>query len=142
MGRADVTVVLVALAVGCLIGGGVAWSVYLIRVGLLDARDLAEKTTIGHPRSAVQWPELRIGSVLPDPAEEFVVVSVTWPAHPSRVSLLVLRLEGHSEALQLLAWSATHASVTTNQSSGPWIEFRRRGSLERVHAFVVGESPG
>jgi hypothetical protein len=132
-----------ALGVGGLVAGGVAWTVYLLRVGSLDGCDLAAKTAIGHPRSALHWPELRFTSVLPDPEEkEVVVVSVTWPAHPSEVSLLVLRPEGASETRQLLQWCATQASVTTNGATAPWIEFRRRRTLERVHAFVLGESPG
>jgi hypothetical protein len=134
--------VLVAFAVGCLIACGVAWTVYLLRVGMLDARDLAAKTAIGHPRSALHWPELRLTSVLPDPEEQVVVVGVTWPAHPSESSLLVLRPQAASETLQLLQWCATQACVTTNWATEPWIEFRRRRSLERVYAFVLGESPG
>jgi hypothetical protein len=134
--------VLVGLAVGFLIAAGVAWSVYLIRVGLLDARDLAEKTAVEHPRSALHWPELRIGSVLPDPDEELVVVRVLWPAHPSEVSLLLLRLETASETVQFVEWCTTRAPITTSQGMGRCIEFRRRRTLQRVQALVVGESPG
>jgi hypothetical protein len=36
--------VMAALMVSTLIGGGIAWTAYLVRVGLLDARDLAPKT--------------------------------------------------------------------------------------------------
>ena len=132
---------LIALVLGALIGGGAAWTAYTVRVGLLDARDLVEKTAFGHPRSALQWPELRIGSVLAEPDEALVLVRVAWPAHPNETSLLLLRLPAAGEAGRLVRWCATQAPVTTSRGTGMWVDFRRRRTGQRVHALVVGEYP-
>jgi hypothetical protein len=133
--------VLIALVLGALIGGGVAWTAHLVHVGLLDARDLADKTAFSHPRSALQWPELHIGSVLAEPDEALVLVRVAWPAHPTEMSLLLLRLAAAGEADRLARWCATQAPITTSRGSGMWVDFRRRRTGQRVHALVVAEYP-
>ena len=134
--------VLVALVVGALLGGGVAWTAHRVRVGLLDARDLAEKTAFRRPRSALQWPEIRIGNVVALPDEELVLVRVAWPSHPSEVSLLLLRLAHAGERQRLVSWCASQARVSTSCVTGMGFEFRRRGTVQRVHALVVSESRG
>jgi hypothetical protein len=138
----DAMAVLGLLVVAALIGGGVGWTAYLVRVGMLDARDLAEKTAFRRPRSALEWPELRVDGVVAQPDEELVLVQVGWPARPSEASLLLLRLEAVGETGRLVKWCETRAPITTSATMGRSVEFRRRRTLERIQALVIGESPG
>jgi len=133
--------VLVALVVATLVGCGLGWTTHLIRVGLLDARDLVEKTAFGRPRSAMQWPELRLETVVVLPDEDMVLTEAVWPAHPSNASLLLLRVTDAAGKRRLVKWSASHASITTSTATDSWVELRRRRTVDRVRAEVVSEAP-
>jgi len=132
---------LIALLVSTMVVGSAGWAAHLIYVGLLDARDLAEKTAFRDARSALRWPELLIANVLTEPDEELVLVRVAWPAHPAEKSLLLLRPEAAEETWRLRRWCASQASVSTSEA-GTCVEFRRRRSVERIHAHVVAETRG
>jgi hypothetical protein len=120
-----------------------AWVAYMLHVGTLDARDLAEKTAFRRPRSALEWPELRLGAVVAQPErDDLVLVSARWPAHPSRASVLLLQLQGAGELRRLSRWCAAEAPITVRSAAGHYVELRRRRTVERVHALVVDESPG
>jgi hypothetical protein len=129
---------LVAVAV---VVGAAAWAWHLIYTGLLDARDLAEKVAYRDVSSALRWPEMRIENVLAEPDDELVLVRVGWPAHPSQESLLLLRPAAATETSRLLGWCASRASVSTSWT-GSSVEFRRRRSVERIHAVVLAETRG
>jgi hypothetical protein len=117
------------------------WTVRLLRVSGLDAHALAEKLAFPEPASALEWPELRVHSVVPQPDDlSPVILEVGWPAYPERVTTLLVALN-HDEAraLSLLCqWSTAGAAVMTLRQ-GAELELRRRQSLERVHATLLKE---
>ena len=123
------------------IAAGLVWTVRLLHVSGLDAQALADKVAFSEPASALEWPEMQVRSVLPEPdALSPVIVHVRWPAYPSRVAFLLVSLD-HDERLAfsvLSRWSATGASVTAERR-GAELELRRRQSLERVRAILIAE---
>jgi len=136
----------VVLAIACtsillLLVAALTWTARLLRISNLDAQALAEKTAYPEPKSALEWPELRVQSVVPQPDDlSPVILQVGWPAYPQRTSTLLLELD-HDEAhaLSLLCqWSMTGAAVAA-QRQGPELELRRRQTLERVHAVLLAE---
>ncbi len=121
---------------------GLTWTARLVHVGNLDALALAEKVAVPDPASALDWPELHIRVVIPQPGEpSLVLLLVQWPAHPDRVATLLVRLDGCDQrSVPLLSrWSANRASVSPARPGGGQVELRRRQSLERVRGFLVAE---
>ena len=137
--------VIVAVAIGAvvlLIAAGLAWTAYLVHVGNLDALELARKVAVPDPVSALDWPELHVRAIIPQPDERsLVLLLVDWPAHPQRAATLLVALDrGDDRSVPLLSqWCATQASVSPTRQGGADLEFRRRQSLERVHAVLVAE---
>jgi hypothetical protein len=136
--------VILAIAIAAILLSVVAaltWTVRLLRISSLDAHALATKLAFPEPASALEWPELRVQSVVPQPDDlSPVILQVGWPAYPERVATLLVALD-HNEAhaLSLLCrWSTTGAAVTTLRH-GPELELRRRQTLERVHATLLNE---
>ena len=121
---------------------GLAWTARLVHIGNLDAHDLADKLAVSAPVSALDWPELRLTAVVPQPGEQSVIlVHAGWPAHPERSATLLLALDRddrHSLVL-LSQWCAGRASVSPSRRDGAELVLRRRQSLERVHAVLVAE---
>jgi hypothetical protein len=117
------------------------WTVRLLRISALDAQALAEKLAFPEPASALEWPELRVQSVVPQPDDlSPVILEVGWPAYPERVATLLVALD-HDEARAvslLCQWSTAGAAVMTLRQ-GAELELRRRQSLERVHGILLGE---
>jgi hypothetical protein len=117
------------------------WTVRLLRISTLDAQALADKLAFPEPASALEWPELRVQSVVPQPDDlSPVIVQVGWPAHPEQVATLLMALDPQdARALSLLCqWSSAGAAVVTLRQ-GPELELRRRQSLERIHATLLDE---
>jgi hypothetical protein len=136
--------VILAIAIAGILTSLVAaltWTVRLLRIGSLDAHALAAKLAFPEPASAFEWPELRVESVVPQPDDlSPVILQVFWPAHPDRAATLLVALD-HDEARAvslLCQWSTAGAAVVTLRH-GPELELRRRQSLERVHATLLGE---
>jgi hypothetical protein len=125
---------------------GLTWTAArLIHVGNLDAHALAEKAAWSAPASALDWPELHVHAVVPQPGEQPVVLlHVGWPARPRCEAVLLLALDyDDSRSLSLLAqWCASAASVSPARRGGAELELRRRQSLDRVHAFLIAEDFG
>jgi hypothetical protein len=124
---------------------GIAWSARLIRVGHLDAQALAGKLAVPHPVSALDWPELAVRAVIPQPDERpLVLLRVGWPAHPQEEATLLIALaDDDRQSLPLLArWQLTGASVSPVRREGAALELRRRQSLERVPAVLIAEDAG
>jgi hypothetical protein len=129
-------------SVSVLVAAGLAWTARLVHVSNLDAHDLAEKVSGPAPVSALDWPELHLSAVVAEPDERPVVLlHVDWPAHPLRVSTLLLALDGDDRhSLSLLSqWCADNASVSPARQDGAELILRRRRSLEQVHAVLVAE---
>ena len=123
----------------------VAWSARLIRVGHLDAQALAAKLAVPHPVSALDWPELAVRAVIPQPDEPpLVLLRVAWPARPQvEATLLIALAAGDHQSLPLLArWQLTGAAVSPVRREGAALELRRRQSLERVPAVLIAEDAG
>jgi hypothetical protein len=132
----------IALTVtGLFLLAALSWAGRLLHISNLDAQALAEKVAFPAPASALEWPELRVRSAVPQPDQlSPVIVQVGWPAYPQRVATLLVALD-HDEqrAVSLLAqWSASGAAVATLRR-GTELELRRRQSLERVHAILLAE---
>jgi hypothetical protein len=151
-GSAYCLVVLVAVALAgviLFIAAGLTWTARLVHVGNLDAQALADKLDKPRPVSALDWPELRLRAVIPQPEERWpgrpplVLLYVGWPEHPKRVATLLVALDsGDCRSVSLLSqWCAGQASVAPMRGNGAELELRRRQSLERVHAVVVAEDP-
>jgi hypothetical protein len=121
---------------------GLAWTARLVHIGNLDAYALAEKIASPVPSSALDWPELHVHAVVPQPDEQPVVLlHVGWPAHPEREATLMVALAADDRrSLALLGqWCACSASVSPLRREGASLELRRRQSLERVHAVLIAE---
>ncbi len=138
--------VIVAAAIGAAVlliaAAGLAWTAYLVHVGNLDAMELAGKVATPDPVSALDWPELHVRAIVPQPGEQpLVLLLVDWPAHPQRAATLLMALDsGDDRSVPLLSqWCATQASVSPTRQGGADLELRRRQSLERVHAVLLAE---
>jgi hypothetical protein len=125
-----------------LMAAALIWAARLLHIGNLDMQALADKLATPEPVSALDWPELRVQAVIPEPGgQPLVLLKVGWPAHPRQAATLLVALDrGDQRALPLLAqWCARQASVAPVRQQGCELEFRRRQSLERVHAVLVAE---
>jgi hypothetical protein len=103
------------------IAAGLIWSARLLHVGHLDAQALAEKVAVPNPVSALDWPELHVRAVVPQPDEPpLVLLVVGWPAHPRRASTLLVALDsGDDRSLSLLSrWCSTQASISPTRRGG------------------------
>ena len=129
-------------AVVLLTAAGLAWTARLVHVSNLDALELASKVGVPHPVSALDWPELRVRAIVPQPGDQaLVLLLVGWPAHPQRAATLLLAIDsGDSRSVRLLSlWCATQAPVSPTRRDGAGLELRRRQSLDRVHAVLIAE---
>jgi hypothetical protein len=121
---------------------GLAWTARLLRIGTLDALELASKVAVPDPASALDWPELRVRAVVPQPDESgLVLLLVGWPAQSRQTATLLVALDsGDRRSVPMLAhWCATQASVSPSRLGQAGIELRRRQSLDRVQAVLVAE---
>lgn len=126
------------------IAAGLAWTAWLIHVGNLDAQALAEKTGVACPTSLVEWPELRVRSVVSGPDEPLLVLLlVEWPARERLATALVVLRADERKAIRLLTqWRDEDASISPTRRDGGLIELRRRQTLDRVTGHVIAEDTG
>jgi hypothetical protein len=141
--------VIVAAALGGVIlfvAAGLIWTARLVHIGNLDVQALAEKVATPEPASVLDWPELRVRAVIPQPGgQQLVLLHVGWPKQPPQVATLLVALdsEDHQSLALLSQWCARQASISPVRRHGAELELRRRQSLERVHAVMVAEDgPG
>jgi hypothetical protein len=125
------------------IAAGLAWSARLVHIGNLDALALADKVAVPDPASALDWPELRVHAVIPQPDEpSLVLLVVGWPAHDRRATLLVDLGRRHQRSLALLSrWSAAEAAIAPTRDGNGAVELRRRRTLERAPGLLLAEDP-
>lgn len=134
-----------AAAIGALVllaAAGLAWTARLVHISNLNAAELAGKVGVPDPVSALDWPELRVRAIVPQPGDQpLVLLLVGWPAHPQRAATLLVAIDsGDNRSVPLLSlWCATQAAVSPTRRDGTGLELRRRRSLERVHAVLVAE---
>jgi hypothetical protein len=127
--------------ISLLIVAGLTWAGRLLHISKLDAQALADKVAYRVPASALEWPELRVQSAVPQPDElSLVIMQVAWPAYPERVAVLLVALDrDEQQAVSLLSeWSVSGASVAAVHR-GAEVELRRRRTLDRVHAILLAE---
>jgi hypothetical protein len=129
-------------AVVLLTAAGLGWTARRVHVSNLDALDLADKVSVSDPVSALDWPELRVRAIVPQPGDQpLVLLLVGWPEHPQRAATLLLAIDSDdNRSVPLLSrWCAMQAHVSPTRRDGAGLELRRRQSLERVHAVLIGE---
>lgn len=128
------------------IAAGLLWTARLVHLGNLDAQELAGKLATPEPSSVLDWPELRVRAVIPQPGgQPLVLLHVGWPKEPPQAATLLVALDsGDQRSLALLSqWCARQASISPVRHQGAELELRRRQSLERVRAVMVAEDcPG
>jgi hypothetical protein len=91
-----------------LVGAGLTWVGRLLHISNLDAQALAEQVAFPEPASALEWPELRVRSVVPPPGElSPVILQVSWPAHPEVAATLLVAINTRGAGGALRA--AAHA---------------------------------
>jgi hypothetical protein len=159
--------IVLASAIMLVLAAGLVWTARLVHVGNLDAQALAEKAASPVPASALDWPELHVYAVVPQPGDESVVLLhvgwpacprcevagrsarprcgvIGWPARPRCEAVLLLALDhGNNRSLTLLAqWCASVASISPASRGGAELELRRRQSFDRVHAVLIAEDSG
>ena len=125
-----------------MIAGALIWAARLVHVGYADVQSLMDKIGMPEPASALDWPELRVREVIPQPdGPPLVLLEVRWPAHPQQASTLLMALDaGDQQALSRLSrWRAGQAPVAPLRQEGAAVDLRRRQSLERVHAVLLAE---
>lgn len=118
------------------------WTARKLRISSLDAQALAVKIAVPKPASALDWPELLVRAVVPQPDEPWLVLlDVSWPGHPGRGATLLVALDRSDQtALRLLfRWCDGQASIAPTRGLGRELELRRRQSLERVRGSLVAE---
>jgi hypothetical protein len=130
-----------------LIAAGLAWAARLVHIGNLDMQALADKLATPDPVSALDWPELRLHAVVPQPGgQPLALLHVGWPAHPRQSATLLVALDrSDQQSLSVLSqWCTRQASISPVRQEGAGLELRRRQSLERVHAVLIAEdtTPG
>ena len=129
-------------AVVLLTAAALGWTARRVHVSNLDALELAAKVSVSHPVSALDWPELRVRAIVPQPGDQpLVLLLVGWPEHPLQAATLLLAIDsGDTRSVPLLSrWCATQAHVSPTRRDGAGLELRRRQSLERVHAVLIAE---
>jgi hypothetical protein len=129
-------------AVVLLAAAGLAWTAHLVHISSLDALELAGKLGVPEPVSALDWPELRVRAIVPQPGDQpLVLLLVGWPAYPQRAATLLVAIDsGDDQSVPLLSlWCATRAPVSPTRLGGADLQLRRRQSLERVHAVLIAE---
>jgi hypothetical protein len=126
------------------IAAGLAWTARLVHVGNLDAQELAEKTGTPCPASLVEWPELRVRSVVSEADEPLVMLLlVEWPARERLATALVALQGDKRRAMRLLTqWRDEDASISPSRRDGGLVELRRRQTLDRVTGQVIAEDAG
>jgi hypothetical protein len=154
--RQSVVAALALAGAALFIVAGLGTAARRVHIGGLDAQALAEKLAVPHPVSALDWPELRVRAVVPQPGRPLVVVLLAGrPGFAEQASTLLMRLDDDGAPAALLSrWCADGASVAPRRlegqaaggqvgreqvGGGSEFELRRRQSLERVSGAVLAE---
>lgn len=131
---------LLAAVISLVATGLLAWTARLMQAGSTGRSARAAKIIM--PASALDWPELQVRAVVPQPDEQsLILLLVGWPARQQKAATLLVAVDSddHQSAQLLARWCETQASVSPTRCGGARLEFRRRQSLERVHAVLVAE---
>jgi hypothetical protein len=124
---------------------GLAAAARTVHVGNLDALALAEKLAKPYPTSAVDWPELEILSVIPQPGDpSLVLLLVGRPRFDTAAATLLVQLSGGGgRANKVLSdWCRGRAPIAPTARADGTIELRRRQTLNRVRCRLLAEDSG
>jgi hypothetical protein len=130
-----------AAVISLLATGLLAWMARHLQARSLDNLALAAEAGGPDPVSALDWPELHVRAVVPQPDEQsLILLLVGWPARQQKAATLLVAVDSDDDrSAQLLTrWCETRAPVSPTRC-GAHLELRRRQSLERVHAVLVAE---
>lgn len=122
--------------------GLMAWTARLVQARSLDNLALATEAGTPDPVSALDWPELHVRAVVPQPDEQsLILLLVGWRGRQHKAATLLVAVDSddHRSAQLLTQWCETQASVSPTRCGGAHLEFRRHQSPERVHAVLVAE---
>src|SRR5215469_10759322 len=133
---------ILAAVISLVATGLLAGTARFLQARSLDRSVLAAKIAEPDPVSALDWPELHVRAVVPQPDEQsLILLLVGWPAHQQKAATLLVAVDSsdHQSVPLLSQWCETRAPVSPTRCGGAHLEFRRRQSLERVHAVLVAE---
>lgn len=133
---------LLAAVISLVATGLLACTARFLQAGRLGHSARATKIATPDPVSALDWPELHVRAVVPQPDEQsLILLLVGWPSRQHKAATLLVAVDSDDQrSAQLLArWCETQASVSPTRCGGAHLEFRARQSLERVHAVLVAE---
>jgi hypothetical protein len=118
-------------AVVLLAAAGLGWTARRVHVSDLDALELAAKVSVSDPVSALDWPELRVRAIVPQPGDQpLVLLLVGWPEHPQQAATLLLR----STAAITGRCRCSRAGAPRRHTS------RRPGGTERAWSYAAGRA--
>ena len=149
-----------------IIAAGLGAAARLMHIGNLDAMALAEKLATPRPVSALDWPELRVLAVVPEPGQPSeILLLAERPLHHGQTSTLLIEVYAGQQVAQLATglrpsasapdltalatlerqvallsrWCDAGASVSPSRRGPDELELRRRQSLERVRGRLLAE---
>jgi hypothetical protein len=144
-----------AAGAGLFIAAGLAWTAHLLRIGTLDALELAGKVGTPEPCSAVDWPQMRMRAAITQNGSddtqdggdepELALLLVEWPAHSGCESTVLVDLgaDARSAARLLGQWCADRAPISPSWGASRGadldIVLRRRQSLDHVRCRLIAE---
>lgn len=141
-----VVAALLAVVISLIATGLLAWTARLLQAGSLDELALVAEAGTSDPISALDWPELHVRAVVPQPDEQSLILllvgrPVHQPAHQQKAATLLVAVDSddHRSAQLLTQWCETKASVSPTRRGGANLELRRRQTSERVNAVLVAE---
>lgn len=137
-----VVAAILAAVISLVATGLLAGTARFLQARSLDHSALAASAVRPDPVSALDWPELHVRAVVPQPDEQsLILLLVGWPAHQQKAATLLVAIDSddHRSVPLLSHWCETQASVSPARCGGARLEFRRHQSPERVHAVLVAE---
>jgi hypothetical protein len=136
-----IVAIVLASLVTIAVVSGLAWTARKLSISTLDAQALTAKLAVPDPVSAIDWPELKVRAVIPQPGEPWLVMlDVVWPEHPRRTATLLVALNHcDSDVPLLIDWCDGQALIAPTRGHGHEVELRRRQTRERVRGNLIAE---
>jgi len=133
-------VAVTVLAVG--LAAGIVLTVRRFELGTLDAFELATKLSAPRPDTLLDWPEVRLETVLQSPwSPSEVLLEARWPGRPETHSVLVVEIDEHDliARRRLWKWCRTGASLSPMRHGPGRVALRCRRTFHRVELQLLSE---